>query len=135
MKKQFLSLMIAALCLSPLAAHSASGKMIVEYAPFTIKEGVTESQLVAASQKLQEHFADKQSGFIKRDLLHLEGRKWVDIVYWASKEDAEKALKASETSTICSEYFSIMEPVDPKIPNGGVAHLELVKSYPSKGEK
>ena len=132
MKKLFL--LAIALLLVSTQVWAASG-IIVEYAPFTIKEGVTEDQLMAASQKLQENFADKQSGFIKRELLHLEGRKWVDIVHWATKKDAEKALKASETSPICNEYFSIMEPFDPKAPNGGPVHLELIKSYFAKSEE
>lgn len=89
---------------------------------------MTEKQLIAASEKFQEHFVEEQSGYIKRELLHLEGRKWVDIVYWESKEDAEKVIKASETSPTCSEYFSIMEPFDPKAANNGVTHLKLVKS-------
>jgi len=135
MKKQFLSVIIVALCLSPIFAHSANEKTTVEYAKFTLKEGVTETQVIAASHKFQEDFLVKQSGYIKRDLLHLEGREWVDIVYWASKEDADKVLKVCEKSSICSDYFSIMEPFDPKIPNGGVIHLELVKSYPPSGGK
>jgi hypothetical protein len=135
MKKQFLSVIVSALCLFPLVAHSANGETTVEYAKFTLKEGVTETQVIATSQKFQEDFLVKQSGYIKRDLLRLEGRDWVDIVYWASKEDAEKVLKACEKSPICGDYFSIMEPFDPKIPNGGVIHLELVKSYPVSGGK
>ena len=135
MKMQFLSVIVAALCLSPLVAHSANGKTTVEYAKFTLKEGVNDAQVIAASQKFQEDFLVKQSGYIKRDLLHLNGRDWADMVYWASKEDAEKVLKACEKSPVCGEYFSIMEPFDPKIPNGGVIHLEVIKSYSSSGGK
>ncbi|MFO0360674.1 MAG: hypothetical protein ACK500_02530 [Flavobacteriales bacterium] len=135
MKKQFLSVIAAALCLSPLVAHSANAKTTVEYAKFTLKEGVTDTQMIAASQKFEEGFLVKQSGYIKRDLLHIKGREWADIVYWASREEAEKVLKACEKSPVCGEYFSIMEPFDPKIPNGGVIHLEVVKSYSISGGK
>ena len=133
MKKQFLSVIVAALCFSPLVAHAANGKTTVEYAKFTLKEGVTETQVLAASQKFEEGFLVKQSGYIKRDLLRLEGREWADIVYWASREDAEKVLKVCEKSAICMDYFSIMEPFDPKIPNFGVIHLDVVKSYSVSG--
>jgi hypothetical protein len=135
MNKQFLSVIAAALCLSPLVAHSANAKTTVEYAKFTIKDGVTETQVIAASQKFEEDFLVKQSGYIKRDLLRLNGREWADIVYWGSREEAEKVLKACEKSPVCGDYFSIMEPVDPKIPNGGVIHLEVVKSYHVSGGK
>lgn len=131
--KQFLLLAIIMMTCSMPA--KAADSIFVEYAPFTIKEGVTEDQLISISQKLQEYFIDKQSGFIKRELLHLNGRKWVDIIYWANKEAAEKALKDSETNPICNEYFTIMEPIDPKTPNGGITHLQLVKSYSSKDKK
>lgn len=135
MKKQFLSVNFAALCLSALIAHSAYGKTTVEYAKFTLKEGITETQVIAASQTFQKDFLVKQKGFIKRDLLHLAGRDWVDIVYWASKEDAENVFKACEKGSYCAKYFSIMEPFDEKLPNGGVIHLELIKSYSTNREK
>jgi hypothetical protein len=90
---------------SPLVAHAANGKTTVEYAKFTLKEGVTDTQMIAASQKFEEGFLVKQSGYIKRDLLHLKGREWADIVYWASREEAEKVLKACEKSPVCGEYF------------------------------
>jgi hypothetical protein len=135
MKKQFLSIIVAALCLSPLVAHAANERTTVEYAKFTLKEGVTDTQVIDASQKFEEGFLVKQSGYIKRDLLHIEGREWADIVYWASREEAEKVLKACEKSPVCGEYFSIMEPFDPKIPNFGIIHLEVVKSYPVSGGK
>lgn len=135
MKRQCPSVIAAALYFSSLVAHSANASTTVEYAKFTLKEGVTDALVLAVSQKFEEGFLVKQSGYIKRDLLRLNGREWADIVYWASREEAEKVLEACEKSPVCGEYFSIMEPFDPKNPNGGVTHLELVESYSVRGRK
>jgi len=122
-------MLIATFFLFAQATHAANADMIVEYAPFTLKEGVSAEQLLTESQRLQEHFVNKQKGFIRRDLLHLEGRKWVDIVYWESREDAERTAKASESSSACSAYFSLMEPMDTSDQKNGFAYYQLMARY------
>ena len=47
----------------------------IEFATFTLAEGVDESTLIAAADALQRDFFKQQKGFIRRDLVQLAERK------------------------------------------------------------
>lgn len=107
----------------------ASTKLIVEWAPFTLAEGVDEAALVEASNALQTDFLSKQRGFIRRDLLKGKDNQWVDIVYWNSQEEADQASKNAANSPACHQYFSLMAETNHDDPSLGVLHFEQVKVY------
>lgn len=112
-------------------SHTPNGKKLtVEWAPFQLAEGVDETALLAASESLQSEFVSKQSGFIKRELVKAKDNQWVDIVYWNSLEEAERAAKNAMNSPICLKYFELMVGADPNDPSAGVMHFEVVKTYP-----
>jgi hypothetical protein len=135
MKDNFQSVIASDLRSTPPVAPSAKEKTTVEFARFIIKEGVTDAEVIERSQIFEDHFLLKQSGYMKRELLHIKGRAWADIVYWANSEEAEKALLASQKNPACGAYFSMMEQVDPQNPDCGIIHLEIVKSYSVSGDK
>ena len=64
---------------------------IVELAPFILKNGVTEAGLLEASETLQKVFLFKQTGFIKRELVKKQIGEYLDMVYWDSQKNADKA--------------------------------------------
>ena len=129
MKKYFVLLAFwASLQSAPIMA-AADTNVIVEMAPFNINQGVSEAELLKASEILQTEFLGKQKGFIKRELLHEGERSYIDIVHWASKEDAQAALKASEVCTPCAVFFGLMEMPDANNPNAGVQHLRPVQFW------
>ncbi len=114
------------------AAIHATGKhgpVIVEWAPFTIMPGTDETMLVKASDDIQNNFIGKQRGFIKRELLKGKDGRWVDIVYWSSREDAELAGRNAMESPVCAAYFGLMATVDHNDPNAGVWHYERIKAW------
>jgi len=129
MKKYFVLLAFLASLQSAPVMASADTNVIVEMAPFTINQGVTEAELLKASEILQAEFLGKQKGFIKRELLHQGERSYIDIVHWTSKEDADAALKASETCAPCAAFFGLMEIPDANNPNAGVQHLRPVQFW------
>jgi len=46
------------------------GKSVtLEWAPFSLKEGVSEAEILKASENLQTEFLCQQKGFIRRELL------------------------------------------------------------------
>lgn len=101
---------------------------VVEWAPFTVVEGTDEQQLLAASEALQRDFLARQAGFLKRELLRVDARRWVDLVYWSSRVAADEAMKAAAASPACHAYFGlmVMEHADPA---AGVTILEQVRAY------
>lgn len=111
-------------------SHNQSKKVVVEWAPFELAEGVDEATLLAASEVLQSEFVSQQSGFIKRELVKANDKQWVDLVYWNSLEEAEQAAKNVANSPVCLKYFELMVGADPDDPSAGVLHLEVVKTYP-----
>ncbi|QDU10001.1 hypothetical protein [Gimesia aquarii] len=104
-----------------------SEKVIVEWAPFTLAEGISEPALLKASEALQEGFLRKQKGFLRRDLLKREGRQWVDVIHWASNEDASSAMQAVNESTSCQAYFQLMENIEAA--EGDMVHFTKVRSW------
>lgn len=104
-------------------------KAVVEWAPFRLAEGVSEEQLLRASNDLQVGFLAKQRGFVRRELLRGKDRQWVDVVFWEDQQTADEAMKAAAESPACHEYFKMMLVVDHADPSAGVLHFEQVESY------
>ncbi|MGH1541868.1 MAG: hypothetical protein ACRBHB_15690 [Arenicella sp.] len=109
-------------------AANADQEIVVEWAPFAIKQGVSMERLVQVAQNVEEVFLQKQKGYIKRSLLKGKPRQWVDIVYWQSESDANAAASAANNSPACLEYFALMEGVEQSEINH-VQHYKLVKSW------
>jgi hypothetical protein len=102
---------------------------VIEWAPFTVVEGTDERTLRAASEALQRHFLGKQPGFVRRELLRIDARRWVDLVVWTHPDAAAQAMKAAAASAACSAYFGLMVmPENPDLASG-VTLLEPVASY------
>jgi hypothetical protein len=101
---------------------------VIEWAPFTLVEGIDEEKLLQASQALQTDFLSKQKGFLGRELLKGKGNDWVDLVYWENREAAEQASQNAANSPVCYAYFQLMG-ADHAEPGAGVMHFEQVKTY------
>lgn len=104
-------------------------KIVVEMAPFTLAEGVTEKMLLDASSVLQEDFLSNQPGFIKRELLKRSHHEWLDVVYWKDAQSADEAVKNSTNSPVCHMYFQLMIGEDHMNPGNGVKHYERISEY------
>lgn len=113
--------------------HAQDNGMVVEWAPFEVREGVSNEQLLQASEHLQNEFLVKQKGYIKRELLKGEGKQWVDLVYWASEEDAQAATQNAMNSEACGAFFGLMEGIsDPEEaidPAEGVFHYKRMAGW------
>lgn len=101
---------------------------VIEWAPFTLAEGADEQTVLAASEALQRNFLDHQPGFLSRELLRLDDRRWVDLVHWTSREAADAAMTAAASSTACKTYFGCMV-LNEHDPAGVVTILERVRTY------
>ena len=109
--------------------ESDGNEQVVEWAPFKLKEGVSDAELKQVSEQLQERFLTKQNGFVRRELLKKADGSWVDVVYWETKEDAEAAIQNAGSSEVCGEYFGLMEINGEPDAAEGVDHLEIVQEY------
>lgn len=101
--------------------------IVIEYAPFRVKEGVDDATLIASSDAVQAGFLSQQPGFIKRNLVKTYDGQWADIAYWNSKQEAEIAMQKAAESPICFKFFELMS-----VNHGagdGVLILEVLKTY------
>lgn len=101
----------------------------IEWAPFRVKPGVSETQLLAASTALQEGFLQNQTGFLRRELVRTGDGEYTDIVWWASHAAAEKAMHEVAGSEVCHRYFALMQDADHAEPGQGVSHFTSIAVY------
>jgi hypothetical protein len=113
-----------------MSTATAPQPMVVEWAPFRLKAGVTEEHLVEVSARLQDEFLRQQRGFVRRELLKGAQGEWVDLVYWTDEESAHAVMPAIAGSPACRAYFDVMIGADPADPSGGVAHYRRMRAYP-----
>jgi hypothetical protein len=61
----------------------------------------------------------------------LRGRNcdYADLVFFESKDDADRVAKLEESSQACFEFFKIMEMPDESQPDMGMLSFEHMKSY------
>lgn len=105
-----------------------SSAATLEFAPFAVKPGVTESQLLEASNSLQHDFLEKRDGFVSRHLLKETEGNYVDMIWWTSSEAAERAMKEVFNSPACLRYFELMQ-INEAALNGGIKHFTAVTEY------
>jgi hypothetical protein len=100
----------------------------VQLAPIRLKDGISEEMLLRASDAFQAAFVSKQAGITRRVLLRGSDGGYADLVFFESKEDADRVAKAEATSHACLEFFEVMTP-DESLPDMGVLGFEHVKTY------
>jgi heme-degrading monooxygenase HmoA len=100
----------------------------IEIARFRLKAEVSDEELRNASDALQDDFLSRVAGFLSRELLHVEGRDYVDLVRWRSKEAALAAMQKADQWPAAGAYFALVdwEAVDPST---AVTHCALLVSY------
>jgi hypothetical protein len=100
---------------------------VVEWAPWRLAPGVSESAVLDGSDALQRDFLSRQPGFVGRELLRGPDGQWVDLLYWEDQASADAAMRAASASPVCSLYFRLM--ADGGEAGAGVLHLQRVKRY------
>ncbi|MCU0647382.1 MAG: hypothetical protein MUF00_05275 [Gemmatimonadaceae bacterium] len=82
---------------------------LVEWAPFRLADGVTESELVAASDRLHHDVLRHQPGFLRRELLRGEDGQWADLVFWADRAAADNVMALAAQHPAFAAYFACMQ--------------------------
>jgi hypothetical protein len=108
-----------------------SETLVVEIAPFSLKPGVSESDLLGASERLENEFFSCADGYLGRILVRAADQSWADIVFWQSAAHADAAMSQAEKSEACGHYFACMAGADLQ-PGQGVSMLTAVKRYEPK---
>jgi hypothetical protein len=103
--------------------------MYIQLAPIQLREGVDEAKLLEASAGFQQDFVSKQKGILRRILVKAKHGGYADLVFFASKEDADRVAEAEATSEHCLAFFKLLQPPDTNTPDMGVLSFEHVRTY------
>lgn len=106
-----------------------TARRYVQLAPIELKDGVDEATLLAASDAFQIGFVDRQEGILRRVLLKRAKGGYADLVFFASRDDAERVAQIETTSPECLEFFKIMKAPDETLPDMGILSFEHIKTY------
>jgi hypothetical protein len=98
--------------------------MYIQLVQVQLRSGVDEQTLVQGSERFQEAFVNKQPGIVKRVLMRGEGGVYADLVFFASKADADRVAQTEATNPHCAEFFKLVQPAGETI-----LSFEEVKSY------
>lgn len=109
------------------------GFICIEWAPFALRAGVSETHLLDASEILQREFLDRQPGFVRRELLKADSGQWVDLVVWTSQAAAESAEANAARSHACHGYLGLMAGANSCNPGAGVSHFAQIREYGPAG--
>ncbi len=83
--------------------------LITVLAPIKLAAGKTEADLLAASDRFQQEFANAQPGLIRRELVRKSDGEYLDIVQFRSMEDAMAIIEKEKESAACHAFFAVMD--------------------------
>ena len=76
---------------------------------YKLAESVSEDHLLRIAGDVLENWMSKQSGFVKWEIHRDSDGDYTDIVYWDSKDDAEKAQADMVNIPNAGDWFSCYE--------------------------
>lgn len=81
--------------------------MHVVFAPGHLKDGVTETAMLAASDRFQREFVAHQPGVVRRTLVRGTDGSYADIVFFTDEAAIAEVLAAEQTSAVCHEFMAL----------------------------
>jgi heme-degrading monooxygenase HmoA len=103
-------------------------KQIIEWAPFNLRDGADEAAMLRDAQVLQEEFLAKQPGFLRRELLKDGDSRYIDVLLWASMDQAQAAMSKIMESAACQAYFGHMRQEEAEA-GAGVSHFRVLRAF------
>ncbi len=90
---------------SPMAAFGGC-----EFATFRPLPSVDAARITDAAIRMRDDFLRRQQGFLAHALLQGDGGEWADVVFAATRADAERICAAFMDHAVCRDYLALMEP-------------------------
>lgn len=101
----------------------------IEIVTFKLRQGVTEHDLVTASEQSQV-FVANLPGFQYRSLSYeIERNLWNDVIYWDSMEEAKQASKQFAANEQCQALIALIDRDSVDIQHQHIKMCDLAKKY------
>lgn len=101
----------------------------IQMVPVQLNDGIDEKSLLEASDRFQAAFVSKQRGVVKRILMRASSGGYADLVFFESKDAAERIAAAERTSVECLEFFAMVKPSALGSLDTGVLSFEHLRTY------
>lgn len=102
---------------------------ILEFAAFIKAAGLTDADLLAASETFEREFVTHQPGYLGRILVKKSDTEWADVVLWQSRTYAEAVVEAAMSSAACAAWFQCMVNASTDEPSASCQHFEVAGLY------
>ncbi len=86
--------------------------MQIVIAPGRLKEGVTEAEMLAASERFQEEFVVHHPGVLRRMLVADGSGGYADIVLFANEQAIAEVMEAEQSSEVCHAFMALWDDAD-----------------------
>jgi hypothetical protein len=90
---------------------------VLESVVFGLRSGVTRDAFYETVEGMS-NWAAAQPGFVSRELFEVGDGRWVDVVRWATMEDAMRAGEVFMESEACRVSFALMDEASIQIVHG-----------------
>jgi len=77
---------------------------------FRLADGVEESAFLAADKELQEEFAYRQPGLLRRTTAKGDDGRWIVIDLWRSAADADACEARWDADPVAERFMRLVEP-------------------------
>lgn len=92
---------------------STNNKTITEIVTFSIADTISDEEIVAIVERLEENFLNKQKGFINAELIGgTERSQWIMILHWQSQEAVDAVGEVFSTAPETEEYRNSLTSVN-----------------------
>lgn len=88
----------------------------------TLRDGVTEEAMLAASERFEREFVRQHDGILDRILVTDGNGTYTDVVVFRDQQAIEEVMAAEQSSPVCGELMSLLEMA------GEPAVLEVLQS-------
>jgi antibiotic biosynthesis monooxygenase (ABM) superfamily enzyme len=86
-----------------------AGGKVLELVVYKLHERVSREQFLGTNDAVSG-WIRQQPGFISRELVYdAEGDRWVDVIWWATLDQAQAASERSMTSESCAPMFALID--------------------------
>lgn len=82
---------------------------VLETVNFKLANGVAIEAFLAANVAMTE-WVSRQPGFRYRSLSQFDDGSWIDVVYWASKAEADAADANFKATMMSSDFCMMIDP-------------------------
>lgn len=97
--------------------------MHIVIAPGRLKPGITESAMLAASDRFQDEFVVNHPDVLRRVLVADASGGYADVVYFTDEAAIGRVMEAEQTSDVCREFMDLWQPAPPAV-------YSVLRTYP-----